>query len=49
MNYDLDLCDNEKCQFSGLCKRFVPYNKLPQNAHPYYLTGCTNYIYFISK
>ena len=48
-NYNLDLCDNEKCQFSGICKRFLPRDKVPKGQYRWYITDCTNYVYFVQK
>lgn len=47
--YDLDMCDNERCQFAGVCKRFLPRNQAPKDKYLYYITDCTSYIHFIPK
>ncbi len=48
-NYDIDLCDNSKCRFAGVCKRYLSRNEAPKDKSYYYLRECTSYMYFIPK
>ena len=49
VNYEIDLCDNAKCRFAGVCKRYVPRDKVLKDHPYYYLKECTSYMYFIPK
>lgn len=47
MNNNIDRCDNDKCQFAGVCKRFLPRAKAPIGQYIYYLSECPSFRYFI--
>lgn len=49
IDYDIDLCDNGKYMFAGVCKRYVSRDIVQKNRPYYYLNECPSYMYFIPK
>lgn len=49
MSNMIDKCNDSKCQFAGVCQRFLPKDKVPKNKYTYYLKECPSYQYFIPK